>query len=211
MATTTPNYGWPVPTSTDYVKDGATAIEALGDAIDATVFALPTAGFDFVTGATFTAATSFSLPTNTFSADYTNYKLQVFITGTSAQSTVTMRYRTAGTDNSAATYNQASAGRDSDGNAINITQSNATSFTIGQNFATGGFIINLDIFNPVGATRTLANGFYSIDGQASGGNISSNPTSLLFRNTTSFDSLSVISSVASSLTGSYKVYGYANS
>ncbi len=39
MATTTPNYGWPVPTSTDYVKDGATAIEALGDAIDATVFA----------------------------------------------------------------------------------------------------------------------------------------------------------------------------
>lgn len=40
MATTTPNYGWPVPTSTDYVKDGATAIEALGDAIDATVFGL---------------------------------------------------------------------------------------------------------------------------------------------------------------------------
>lgn len=37
MATTTPIFGWPVPTSTDYVKDGATAIEALGDAIDATV------------------------------------------------------------------------------------------------------------------------------------------------------------------------------
>jgi hypothetical protein len=34
MATTTPNFGWPVPTSTDLVKDGATAIEALGDAID---------------------------------------------------------------------------------------------------------------------------------------------------------------------------------
>jgi hypothetical protein len=40
MATTTPNYGWPVPTDTDYVKDGAAAIEALGDAIDATVFGL---------------------------------------------------------------------------------------------------------------------------------------------------------------------------
>jgi hypothetical protein len=37
MATTTPNNGWPVPTSTDYVKDGATAIEALGDAIDTSV------------------------------------------------------------------------------------------------------------------------------------------------------------------------------
>lgn len=35
MATTTPNFGWTVPTSTDLVKDGATAIETLGDAIDA--------------------------------------------------------------------------------------------------------------------------------------------------------------------------------
>ena len=34
MATTTPNFSWSVPTSTDYVKDGATAIETLGDAID---------------------------------------------------------------------------------------------------------------------------------------------------------------------------------
>jgi hypothetical protein len=34
MATTTPNFGWTVPTSTDLVKDGATAIELLGDSID---------------------------------------------------------------------------------------------------------------------------------------------------------------------------------
>lgn len=40
MATTTPNYGWSVPTSTDLVKDGATAIETLGDSVDATVKAL---------------------------------------------------------------------------------------------------------------------------------------------------------------------------
>lgn len=37
MATTTPNNGWAVPTSTDYVKDGATAIETLGDAIDTSI------------------------------------------------------------------------------------------------------------------------------------------------------------------------------
>jgi hypothetical protein len=35
MATTTPNFGWTVPTSTDLVKDGAVAIETLGDGIDA--------------------------------------------------------------------------------------------------------------------------------------------------------------------------------
>lgn len=34
MPTTTPNYGWSVPVSTDLVKDGATAIELLGDSID---------------------------------------------------------------------------------------------------------------------------------------------------------------------------------
>jgi hypothetical protein len=56
MATTTPNYGWPVPTSTDYVKDGATAIEALGDAIDATVFALPTGGLTKISNTTLTAS-----------------------------------------------------------------------------------------------------------------------------------------------------------
>jgi hypothetical protein len=37
MATTTPNFGWVVPTSTDLVKDGATAIETLGDSIDASL------------------------------------------------------------------------------------------------------------------------------------------------------------------------------
>jgi hypothetical protein len=40
MATTTPNFGWVVPTSTDLVKDGATAIETLGDSVDASFVGL---------------------------------------------------------------------------------------------------------------------------------------------------------------------------
>jgi hypothetical protein len=40
MATTTPNYGWDVPTSTDLVTNGAVAIETLGDQIDADVYNL---------------------------------------------------------------------------------------------------------------------------------------------------------------------------
>ena len=40
MATTTPNFGWIVPTSTDLVKDGATAIETLGDGVDASFVGL---------------------------------------------------------------------------------------------------------------------------------------------------------------------------
>jgi len=37
MATTTPNFGWSVPTSSDLLKNGATAIETLGDSIDASL------------------------------------------------------------------------------------------------------------------------------------------------------------------------------
>jgi hypothetical protein len=37
LSTTTPSFGWPVPTSGDLVKNGATAIEALGDAIDSSM------------------------------------------------------------------------------------------------------------------------------------------------------------------------------
>jgi hypothetical protein len=37
MPTVTPSFNWPVPVSSDLVKDGATAIESLGDAIDASL------------------------------------------------------------------------------------------------------------------------------------------------------------------------------
>jgi hypothetical protein len=40
MATTTPNFGWDVPTSTDLVTNGAVAIETLGDQIDADLWNL---------------------------------------------------------------------------------------------------------------------------------------------------------------------------
>ena len=40
MATTTTNYGWDVPTSTDLVKDGATAISTLGQDIDTSMVGL---------------------------------------------------------------------------------------------------------------------------------------------------------------------------
>lgn len=40
MATTTTNFGWTIPQSTDLVKDGATAIATLGSGVDATMVGL---------------------------------------------------------------------------------------------------------------------------------------------------------------------------
>jgi len=52
MATTTPNFGWTVPTSSDLVKNGATAIETLGDSVDASFAGLTV---NAQTGVTYTA------------------------------------------------------------------------------------------------------------------------------------------------------------
>jgi hypothetical protein len=80
MATTTPNYGWDVPTSTDYVKDGATAIETLGDDIDATLWtalggAYP--GLRLVKKQTIGSAVSAITVTGAFSSTYDNYLILV--------------------------------------------------------------------------------------------------------------------------------------
>jgi len=52
MATTTPNFGWTVPTSSDLVKDGAVAIETLGDSVDASLAGMVV---NAQTGTTYTA------------------------------------------------------------------------------------------------------------------------------------------------------------
>jgi hypothetical protein len=87
MATTTPNYGWPVPTSTDLVKDGATAIEALGDAIDATLFAKA----KVLQVVSVTKTDTFSMTSTTF-ADVTG--LTATITPSSATSKILVMFST---------------------------------------------------------------------------------------------------------------------
>jgi hypothetical protein len=82
MATTTPNFGWPVPTSTDYVKDGAVAIEALGDAIDATVFGLGSPGVLQVLSTTKTDSFSTS---STSRVDITGLTLSITPSSTSSK------------------------------------------------------------------------------------------------------------------------------
>jgi hypothetical protein len=94
MATTTPSFGWTVPTSSDLVKNGATAIETLGDAIDASFAGLTV---NAQTGTTYTAvkadglnaivtmdnasANTFSIPTDATYAFPTGTTLLVYQKG----------------------------------------------------------------------------------------------------------------------------------
>jgi hypothetical protein len=109
MATTTPNYGWTVPTSTDLVKDGATAIETLGDAIDAsmnTALGTKKAMGVLLSTVSFSAVASQSLPASTFNSTYTNYKILFKLSALSTNATISLRLRASGTDATGANYSQ---------------------------------------------------------------------------------------------------------
>ena len=125
MATTTTNFGWDIPQSTDLVKDGATAIAALGQDID-TAFVdfkggttgqvlKKTSGTDLdvewgtaSSGLTLINTTSFSAVSSqsfndVFSTTYDNYLIKGYFTFSTGNSPI-VRFRVSGADNSTANY-----------------------------------------------------------------------------------------------------------
>jgi hypothetical protein len=105
MATVTPNYGWSVPTSTDYVAQGAVAIETLGDSVDASMFtalAGKKSGLIELSSTTFTGASTVNF-TNVLSSSYTHYKI-VFNWFGSSNNDAYFRFRENTTDKASNDY-----------------------------------------------------------------------------------------------------------
>jgi hypothetical protein len=207
MATTTPNYGWTVPTSTDLVKDGATAIETLGDAIDAsmnTALGTKKAGMVLLNTTSFSAVTSISAPADTFTATYANYRIMLSSTSP-GNGNVEARLRAAGSDDTVATYNHSSFQHNS-GNSSGImaANTNLNRWIVAQASATiTPLSISMDIFNPKDTVRTAATAICQ-------GTDGTNYNGYFFQGvkaaTTSFDSITFIFSASS--TGTLRVYGY---
>jgi hypothetical protein len=205
MATVTPNYSWPVPTSTDLVKDGATAIEALGDAIDATVFALPSGGLTLINTTSFSAVSSFSFANDTFTSTYENYKVLIDFVPTNSAA-FSLRLRASGTDDTAAQYNNAffnvRTNNTSGVSSANASQTSATLESIVANFKNS---VSMDIFSPQLAKYTNGTGLCHMGISASDAKMYFGGFQL--SNTTVYDSMSWI--IASgTITGSYSIYGY---
>jgi hypothetical protein len=122
MATTTTNFGWDIPQSTDLVKDGATAIAALGQDIDTAFvdfkggttgqvlkktsatdldveWGTPSSGLTLINTTSFSAVASQSLPNSTFTTDYNNYLILLSGLISSVES-IQIRLRASGSDNS---------------------------------------------------------------------------------------------------------------
>ena len=160
MATTTPNYGWDVPTSTDYVKDGATAIETLGDDIDASMFtalagkkALQHIATSAINGGSVTID-------NCFTASYTNYCFVMSVSGGSA-GYITLQYRnsTPATLGGADYYGQELNGNSSTAAASQYLA--ATGARIGYRGNTSTEVFNYDVYRPyiTGDTMVLGHTF----------------------------------------------------
>ena len=205
MATTTPNYGWAVPTSTDLVKDGATAIETLGDAIDAsmnTALGTKKAGMVLLNTTSFSAVSSFSFPNDSFTSTYENYRMLIITDASASPGTLLWRGRIAGVDTSLGNYDRQSSSV-SNATYAGARTSGQTSGLLGDIFSAGQNSISMDIFSPKLTKTTLVRSL----------NLNSDfgvrliDCGSYYQLTTSFDSISVIVSTGT-ITGKASLYGY---
>ena len=223
----TPNYSWPVPVATDFVKDGWEAISDLGNAIDTTVAGLGssplvakiptsvavgsgTGSFNATTGnVTFTGATSISV-NGVFAATYDKYII-IYKSGvTTGSVSANLRLRVAGTDNTSGSYSTTIGRSTSNGTfAQVVTNEGGTSVsTIAEYSPSNADYQNLtkiEIVNPFQSAvtngildYTVTNNVTTIIQRRFGG--------FLFNATTSFDGFSIF--CTSALTGNLKVMAY---
>ena len=171
-------------------------------------------GLTFITGATFTTATSVSLPDNTFDSTYQNYRVIYAMTAVTGTGTMTGRYRASGSDNTTSRYFQMSTGIDISAVASNQAQSTASSFALGNQgntaFPVWRLVVDFIQPNVSNVIKTVVGSLQFGDGSSLYGRTFNG---LLDTTGSAFqvDRYSIISNSALSITGNYRVYGYANS
>ena len=204
MATTTTNYGWDIPQSTDLVKDGATAIATLGQDIDTSVYtalAGNKSGLVLLNTTSFSGVASQSI-NDVFSATYDNYR--IVINGTcSGNATMYFRYRVSGADNTgndnySLAYELANYGASTE-NSGPATHSVVGLWFIYQNFTT------IDVANPFLARQKITN-HQNFVVAGSAGNRVFRVGGAYKDATTSFTGFTIFPSLGT-ITGTVSVYG----
>lgn len=202
---TTPNNAFPYPEATGLVKDGWEDIKDLATSIDTKLGVYSAAGLSKISAATFSAVSSVSLANNTFSSTYQSYRVIFVVNSVSTTSSVNMRLRASGTDDTSANYDyQGVSGVGSTASAF--PANNDTTF---QFFATSrdtASLVVIDIIQPQATAQTFVSGInYVTD---AGANQQTYGYNGRFQLTTSFDAASFICS-SGNFTGNYAVYAYA--
>jgi hypothetical protein len=201
----TPNYSWPVPVNTDYVKDGADAIKDLGDAIDATVFGLPSgSGLTLVSATTIGSAVSSVTVSGAFSATYDNYKIMISGGSASGSSPLRLKIGSATTNyyqiGLLSLYSSASPLAFADSNALAF-------FRFVGDCSTNNIVMNLELSSPFLAKNTYFSNVTPIAATGSavyfvGGYLN---------DTTSYSDFTITNETGVNFTGgTIRVYGYQN-
>jgi hypothetical protein len=163
-------------------------------------------GLVFIAGGTISGTTSVD---NCFSATYKNYKIifNDLVRGNTGGTL--LRLRAGGSDSTTAVYQVGFFGQNVSTGAYEAGNQgvNQTSFDIGKGLNNAdGTTIAFDIFNPFAAFNTQYAGS-SYDHQSPSVYVIAG----LYKATTSFDGFTLLPVSSTLDSGSYKVYGYANS
>lgn len=207
----TPNYGWPIPVATDYVKDGYDAIADLGNAIDSTVAGIGGGGLVPIAYNTFTNVTTVTID-NVFNSTYDNYRFIVSATGSSNSNSLSFYFiNSSGTNVTTSYYSQATSVPYAD----NLTSLNALHFTdrVGLAYLVNGTsqltAASVDIIRPNLASETIVHGNQT--GIKSGEGYQGGFINAMQVSDTQMRGLYLFNGSTSNMTGKYWVYGYANS
>ena len=226
MATTTTNFGWDIPESTDLVKDGATAIAALGQDIDTALidlkggttgqvltkasgtdldftFATPGSGaLTFIKSQTIGSAVSSVTVTDAFSATYDNYLIVVSdgVGSTNANGKITLGGTTSGYFFSGyfVLYSTATV--------TAVAASNVASWDATR-FSTNAHSGHINLQNPFLSKNTT---MHTVTIGAKSDNYAANYAGFL-NDTTSYTDFTITTNTGTMTGGTIRVYGYQNS
>ena len=207
MATTTTNYGFDIPQSTDLVKDGATAIATLGQDIDTamnTALGTKKAGMVLLNTTSFSGVASQSF-NSVFSSTYDNYKIVFTKASIGTASAIRFRLRASGTDNTtASSYVRRGYGSDVPSGLYNQTESStswycfsASTSTTAQSFQT------IELYNPFLATETQMTST-QLEKNGNTGSMQ-----IAFHDqTVSYDGFTVFSTAGHNIAGTISIFGF---
>jgi hypothetical protein len=200
----TANNNWPYPESTDLVKDGATAIENLADAIDTTlgVFVPSSPGLTLINTTSFSGVSSQSF-NDVFSATYDNYLMVCNFDQNTSAGSLEIRMRAAGTNRTGAAYNFTTLEWATSATVARLASQ--TAYLVGSAFATVEHNFTALFTEPFVATR--ASGIYcEINRNTTGSSVGS-IVSGAYTTNDSNDGFAFLVS-AGTITGTVSVYGY---
>jgi hypothetical protein len=215
MATTTTNYGFDIPQSTDLVKDGATAIATLGQDIDTamnTALGTKKAGMVLLNTTSFSAVASQSI-NDVFSSTYTNYKILFELTNCTVDGSLGLRMRTGGADASGSNTYLFAGGFYTSGSTAGAYASNGGTrvdlFDLDGGGSSGGvgvYTASIDLHNPNLSEYSVGN--YLASATATDGTYRGHYGNFWHVVESPYTGFTILHSSPGTITGQIQVFGY---